>query len=224
MQFRSSFNNSLVHFFHIALETNNYNSKTVLWNVSIVHYPYFALLQQVGILFALVNDFRRIRKIILKVLEFFSGCFWWTADSQKYKFVFAKMYWTFLRSLVKVFLIGKFTIRHFPSKTEDSRPIKFLAYLSLLPKKSLNNNIFSVGILTRPKNKWNVQKSYNSRTQSPSYARWTERDEVLWPNPYQTGIWLATTKVIVLIPDIFYYHVFMVSGYGFGQSPSSRRA
>jgi hypothetical protein len=33
---------------------------------------------------------------------------------------------------------------------------------------------------------------------------------------------LATTKVIVLIPDIFYYHVFMVSGYGFGQSP--RRA
>jgi hypothetical protein len=125
MQFRSSFNNSLVHFFHIALETNNYNSKTVLWNVSIVHYPYFALLQQVGILFALVNDFRRIRKIILKVLEFFSGCFWWTADSQKYKFVFAKMYWTFLR---------------------------------------------------RPKNKWNVQKSYHSRTQSPSYARWTERD------------------------------------------------
>jgi hypothetical protein len=48
----------------------------------------------------------------------------------------------------------------------------------------------------------------------------------LWPNPYQTGIWLATTKVIVLIPDIFYYHVFMISGYGFGQrqSPSSHRA
>ena len=52
----------------------------------------------------------------------------------------------------------------------------------------------------------------------------TRLDEGLWPNPYQTGIWLATTKVIVLIPDIFYYHVFMVSGYGFGQSPSSRRA
>jgi hypothetical protein len=48
----------------------------------------------------------------------------------------------------------------------------------------------------------------HSRTQSPSYARSTERDEGLWPNPYQTGIWLATRKVIVPIPDIFYYHVF----------------
>ena len=28
----------------------------------------------------------------------------------------------------------------------------------------------------------------HSRTQSPSYARSTERDEGLWPNPYQTGI------------------------------------
>jgi hypothetical protein len=35
---------------------------------------------------------------------------------------------------------------------------------------------------------------------------------------------LATTNVIVLIPDIFFYHVFMVSGFGFGQSPSSHRA
>jgi hypothetical protein len=42
----------------------------------------------------------------------------------------------------------------------------------------------------------------HSRTQSPSYARSTERDEGLWPNPYQTGIWLATTKVIVLITYI----------------------
>ena len=30
--------------------------------------------------------------------------------------------------------------------------------------------------------------SHHSRTQSPSYARSTERDEGLWPNPYQTGI------------------------------------
>jgi hypothetical protein len=50
----------------------------------------------------------------------------------------------------------------------------------------------------------------HSLTQSPSYARSTECDERLWPNPYQTGIWLATKKVIVLIPDRFYYHVFMV--------------
>ena len=64
----------------------------------------------------------------------------------------------------------------------------------------------------------------HSRTQSPSYARSTERDKGLWPNPYQTGIWLATTKVIVLITYIFFYHVFMVSGFGFGQSPSSHRA
>ena len=28
----------------------------------------------------------------------------------------------------------------------------------------------------------------HSRTQSPSYARSTECDEGLWPNPYQTGI------------------------------------
>jgi hypothetical protein len=42
----------------------------------------------------------------------------------------------------------------------------------------------------------------HSRTQRPSYARSTERDEGLWPNPYQTGIWLATTKVIVLITYI----------------------
>ena len=28
----------------------------------------------------------------------------------------------------------------------------------------------------------------HSRTQSPSYARSTERDKGLWPNPYQTGI------------------------------------
>ena len=69
-----------------------------------------------------------------------------------------------------------------------------------------------------------LHKGVHSRTQSPSYARSTERDKGLWPNPYQTGIWLATTKVVVLIPDIFYYHVFMVSGYGFGQSPSSLRA
>jgi hypothetical protein len=71
-------------------------------------------------------------------------------------------------------------------------------------------------------NTW--QGTFHSRTQSPSYARSTERDKGLWPNPYQTGIWLATTKVIVLIPHIFYYHVFMVSGYGFGQIPSSHRA
>jgi hypothetical protein len=28
----------------------------------------------------------------------------------------------------------------------------------------------------------------HSRTQSPSYARSTDGDEGLWPNPYQTGI------------------------------------
>ena len=28
----------------------------------------------------------------------------------------------------------------------------------------------------------------HSRTQSPSYARSTDCDEGLWPNPYQTGI------------------------------------
>ena len=33
-----------------------------------------------------------------------------------------------------------------------------------------------------------VQEVDHSRTQSPSYARSTERDEGLWPNPYQTGI------------------------------------
>ena len=33
-----------------------------------------------------------------------------------------------------------------------------------------------------------VRRMYDhSRTQSPSYARSTERDEGLWPNPYQTG-------------------------------------
>ena len=32
------------------------------------------------------------------------------------------------------------------------------------------------------------QDVQHSRTQSPSYARSTERDEGLWPNPYQTGI------------------------------------
>ena len=57
--------------------------------------------------------------------------------------------------------------------------------------------------------KYNSRKNHapcqllpHSRTQSPSYARSTERDEGLWPNPYQTGIWLATTKVIVLITYI----------------------
>ena len=30
--------------------------------------------------------------------------------------------------------------------------------------------------------------SPHSRTQSPSYARSTDGDEGLWPNPYQTGI------------------------------------
>ena len=48
----------------------------------------------------------------------------------------------------------------------------------------------------------NITPYSHSRTQSPSYARSTERDEGLWPNPYQTGIWLATTKVIVLITYI----------------------
>jgi hypothetical protein len=33
-----------------------------------------------------------------------------------------------------------------------------------------------------------VEVRPHSRTQSPSYARSTERDEGLWPNPYQTGI------------------------------------
>ena len=33
-----------------------------------------------------------------------------------------------------------------------------------------------------------VFDSVHSRTQSPSYARSTERDKGLWPNPYQTGI------------------------------------
>jgi hypothetical protein len=46
---------------------------------------------------------------------------------------------------------------------------------------------------------WAGHVTTHSRTQSPSYARSTERDKGLWPNPYQTGIWLATTKVIVLI-------------------------
>jgi hypothetical protein len=54
--------------------------------------------------------------------------------------------------------------------------------------------------------RWQIYRtvllSIHSRTQSPSYARSTERDEGLWPNPYQTGIWLATTKVIVLITYI----------------------
>ena len=53
------------------------------------------------------------------------------------------------------------------------------------------------------KQQQDIRRGHHSRTQSPSYARSTERDEGLWPNPYQTGIWLATTKVIVLIPDIF---------------------
>jgi hypothetical protein len=43
-----------------------------------------------------------------------------------------------------------------------------------------------------------LQTGLHSRTHSLSYARSTERDEGFWPNPYQTGIWLA----IVLIPDI----------------------
>jgi hypothetical protein len=30
--------------------------------------------------------------------------------------------------------------------------------------------------------------NHHCRTQSPSYARSTERDKGLWPNPYQTGI------------------------------------
>jgi hypothetical protein len=47
-----------------------------------------------------------------------------------------------------------------------------------------------------------IQWSAHSRTQSPSYARSTDGDEGLWPNPYQTGIWLATMKVIVLITYI----------------------
>jgi hypothetical protein len=38
----------------------------------------------------------------------------------------------------------------------------------------------------------------HSRTQSPSYACSTERDEGLWPNPYQTGIWLAIVLGIAL--------------------------
>ena len=33
-----------------------------------------------------------------------------------------------------------------------------------------------------------AQSEVHSRTQSPSYARSTERDKGLWPNPYQTGI------------------------------------
>ena len=35
--------------------------------------------------------------------------------------------------------------------------------------------------------KW-LRADAHSRTQSPSYARSTERDEGLWPNPYQTGL------------------------------------
>ena len=33
-----------------------------------------------------------------------------------------------------------------------------------------------------------MQYMTHSRTQSQSYARSTERDKGLWPNPYQTGI------------------------------------
>ena len=33
-----------------------------------------------------------------------------------------------------------------------------------------------------------IHIKHHSRTQSPSYARSTDGDEGLWPNPYQTGI------------------------------------
>ena len=36
--------------------------------------------------------------------------------------------------------------------------------------------------------KFSIYDVNHSRTQSPSYARSTERDKGLWPNPYQTGI------------------------------------
>ena len=48
------------------------------------------------------------------------------------------------------------------------------------------------GLAPRPHTKALGTRLYayitHSRTQSPSYARSTERDEGLWPNPYQTGI------------------------------------
>ena len=83
MQCRSSFNNSLVHiFFQIALETvqmpipTTIIPKRLFRYLSIMHYHYFALFQQAGILSALVNNFRRIQKITLKVFRYFSGRFW----------------------------------------------------------------------------------------------------------------------------------------------------
>jgi hypothetical protein len=50
--------------------------KRLFQYLSIMHYHYFALFQQAGILSALVNNFRRIQKITLKVFELFSGRFW----------------------------------------------------------------------------------------------------------------------------------------------------
>ena len=90
-----------------------------------------------------------------------------------------------------------------------------LADASELPSSWLIQHTRKLLIINNP----NTLVSAHSRTQSPSYVWSMESDEGLWPNPYQTGIWLATTKVIVLIPDIFFYHVLMVSGFGFGQAP-----
>ena len=47
----------------LVLQTNNYNSKALFRYLSIMHYHYFALFQQAGILSALVNNFRRIQKL-----------------------------------------------------------------------------------------------------------------------------------------------------------------
>jgi hypothetical protein len=132
--------------------------------LSIMHYHYFALFQQAGILSALVNNFRRIRKIILKVFEFLINCslVWWIVDLQKYNFVFAKMYWTILRSLASQCIFDR-KIGDFPSETEHSRPIKWrkslifihfcfqtFVYLSLLANEALKQKYF-FSRKTRPK-------------------------------------------------------------------------
>jgi hypothetical protein len=57
-----------------------------------------------------------------------------------------------------------------------------------------NYNTFDMNAFTEDLQKipWELLNRFHdpnhSRTQSPSYARSTERDEGLWPNPYQTGI------------------------------------
>ena len=51
----------------------------------------------------------------------------------------------------------------------------------------------------------------HSRTQSPSYARSTERDEGLWPNPYSelASDWLVLTPDIACFLTIFLWYPVM---------------